>query len=278
MAVELEIRDGDPWYLSPDVWTVPGNDPEGPPGPPIAGGPCYLWAQVRNNGSTTVSDATVRYYWANPSTGFDRTTATIIGTSFVSLGPGEQSDVLCLTPWIPIIVNEGHECVLAEAFHSGWDPLPNSPAFNVPSDRHVAQRNLSVLMAAAGMFMMYFEIHNPSRKRRTFHMRAAQAELKTLRPLARHFDQHYPLPEEDGAIEEVGFVEAICPGEDDRKKARPAIEGLVLDPNERKGFSIVGRVKGPAGLVHVEQLEGDVVRGGLSVLILNRDEYRPKRK
>ena len=36
MAVELEIRDGDPWYLSPDVWTVPGNDPEGPPGLPIA--------------------------------------------------------------------------------------------------------------------------------------------------------------------------------------------------------------------------------------------------
>ncbi|MGH8580959.1 MAG: hypothetical protein ACREVK_12865 [Gammaproteobacteria bacterium] len=36
MAVELEIRDGDPWWLSPDVWTVPGNNPEGTGGVPVA--------------------------------------------------------------------------------------------------------------------------------------------------------------------------------------------------------------------------------------------------
>ena len=74
MAIELEIPDGDPWYLSPNLWTVPGNDPEGPVGMPIAGRPCYVWARVTNRGRTSVTNATVRFYWANPAVGFDRTT------------------------------------------------------------------------------------------------------------------------------------------------------------------------------------------------------------
>src|SRR5713226_432877 len=149
MAVTLEIRHGNPWYLSPDVWTVPGDDPEGPPGLPIVGRPAYIWAKVRNNGSNAVTNATVRFYWANPSIGFNRTTATLVGSAFVNLGPGGIQDVLCLTPWVPIFVNQGHECVLAEAFHPS-DPLPPGQDFNASSDRHVAQRNLSVLMAAGG--------------------------------------------------------------------------------------------------------------------------------
>ena len=40
MAVALEIRDGNPWwYLSTDLWVVPGDDPDGTPGPPVAGSP-----------------------------------------------------------------------------------------------------------------------------------------------------------------------------------------------------------------------------------------------
>src|SRR6478609_3668838 len=137
MSVVLEIEDGNPyWYLSPDIWTVPGNDPEGAPGQPIVGTNCFLWARVHNTGSTAVQDATVRFYWANPSVGFDRSSASAIGFSFVSLEAGETQDVLCLTPWIPAYVNGGHECVLAEVFHDS-DPLPAGLAFNVPTDRHV---------------------------------------------------------------------------------------------------------------------------------------------
>ena len=128
MAVELEIRDGTPWWASPDIWTVP-DEPEGLPGSPVAGQPCYLWARVRNRGDSAVQNATVRYYWANPNVGFDRTTATLVGTSFVSLAAGEMQDVLCLTPWIPVFVNGGHECVLAEAFHPALDPLPDTSDF-----------------------------------------------------------------------------------------------------------------------------------------------------
>ena len=38
MAVELLIRDGSPaWWESPDIWVVPGTDPSGAEGPPVAG-------------------------------------------------------------------------------------------------------------------------------------------------------------------------------------------------------------------------------------------------
>lgn len=54
MAVQLQIRDGDPWWMSPDIWVVPGNDPNGAPGQPIVGQDNYLWgasSQQRVHGS-----------------------------------------------------------------------------------------------------------------------------------------------------------------------------------------------------------------------------------
>jgi hypothetical protein len=181
MAVHLEIEDGNPaWYLSHDIWTVPGDDPEGLAGIPIIGSKCYLWARIHNKGTTPVNNATVRFYWANPSVGFDRNTANFIGTAFVSLAASETREVLCLTPWVPVFVNDGHECVLAEAFHSGADPLPASPAFNVPTDRHVAQRNLSVVKAFNSIFHMAFEIHNSSRKARRFEIVTQVGKIEEL--------------------------------------------------------------------------------------------------
>src|SRR5690242_16116569 len=97
MPVQLEVHDGNPWWASPDIWVVPGDDPDGPIGSPVAGTPAYVWARVTNNGETAVSDATVRFYWANPSVGVDRTTANLIGTAFVTLAGGQSDEVLCLT-------------------------------------------------------------------------------------------------------------------------------------------------------------------------------------
>jgi hypothetical protein len=68
MSVQLVIRDGNPyWYLSPDIWVVPGNDPSGPPGSPIAGQTAYLGARVANTGSTGANGVRVDFYGANPA-------------------------------------------------------------------------------------------------------------------------------------------------------------------------------------------------------------------
>lgn len=265
MAVELQIFDGDPWWLSPDIWVVPGDDPEGPPGTPIAGVSAYLWARVHNTGSTNVQNATVRFYWADPSVGFDRTTAHLIGTSNVTLSAGQTSDVLCLTAWVPEIVNDGHECVLAEAFHAS-DPLPLTPDFNVPTDRHVAQRNLSVLVAKARMFAMRFSVHNTWRTERRFNLAIKKGSVDQLRPLAKTLGK-VDIPRTDGELETAGFVRERCPSEKDIKSAPGEID-VTVGPHGRVELTLVGLLGRGGSLIHVVQSAAGKVTGGLSVLAI----------
>lgn len=279
MAVELEIPDGDPWWLSPNLWTVPGPDPEGPPGTPVAGKACYLWARVTNKGRTAVNNATLRFYWANPAVGFNRTTANLVGTSFVNLGEGVTADVLCLTPWVPEYVNEGHECILGEAFHASLDPLPMAPEFNVPTDRHVAQRNISVVREFQGMFKLAFEVHNPERKERKFNVIARQDNLSRIKALIRHLGPEFKLPSGQGKAFNLGFATTPCPNKEEVKDAKELIKGLKVKPNLRAGFTLVGAVKGGPSLIHIEQRVEDQIIGGLSVLVVpERIEKKIKKR
>ncbi|MFD2189634.1 hypothetical protein [Pistricoccus aurantiacus] len=270
MSIELEVRDGDPWWLSPDIWTVPGDNPEGSSGTPIVGQPCYLWCRVRNNGSSSVNNATVRFYWANPATGFDRNSANLVGTANVNLaGGGGAADVLCLTPWVPEFINDGHECVLAEAFHPSLDPLPSTPDFDVPTDRHVAQRNLTVVQALRGLFHFTFEIHNAQRDERTFHMEIRQGELRQLEPLAKRMKIKMPCSQ--GKLGPIAFVDERCPGEEklDEAKQKQEILELSIAGHRRCSKTLIGRIEGDAMLLHIVQRHGDRVVGGVSLLVLN---------
>ena len=271
MSIILEIPDGNPWWLSPNLWTVPGNDPEGPPGLPIVGQPAYLWARVTNNGTDGVTDATVGFYWANPAVGFDRNTANIVGTSNVSLNPGETQDVLCLVPWTPIFVNNGHECILAEAFHVSLDPLPNTPVFNVPTDRHVAQRNLSVVMAAKKMFSFAFEVHNKERVRRSFTVEAVKGKLGQIEALIPYLGRGFKLPKGEGRVSGLGFVLKPCPNSDDMGRAEHGVMKLEMGPNERTGRTLVGTLDGGAAVIHIVQKNNDREVGGLSILIMSQE-------
>lgn len=170
MTVKLEIQDGSPhWWNSSDIWVVPGNDPSGSPGQPIAGQAAYLWGRVHNNGSTAANSARVNFYWSNPAVGVLRSNSTLIGSSFVDLDPGETQEVLCLTPWIPTIVNDGHECVVAEVIHAADPlPLPLPDAFEPPAYLQIAQRNLSVLLMSKSMIILPIQIAAPAREKKSF--------------------------------------------------------------------------------------------------------------
>jgi hypothetical protein len=104
---------------------------------------------VRNDGDTDVLSARVDFWWSNPATGVTRTLATFVGSAYVDVAAGASSDVLCLVTWTPVIVNDGHECLVAEVI-SPADPLPTPPsdAFDL-SFRQIAQRNLTVLAAGS---------------------------------------------------------------------------------------------------------------------------------
>jgi hypothetical protein len=261
--VRLEIEDGRPWYLSPNVQVVSIENPDEEV-IPTAGVPSLLRATVRNTGQSSVENAVVRFYWANPALGFDRTTANRVGTAFVSLGGGQTENVLCLSAWDPVLVNEGHECVLAEAFHPNLDPLPSGPAFNVPRDRHVAQRNLSVVQARNRFFRFFFEVHNPQRKARSFTITAQQGELEQLRVFEKLLGD---LLTAKGSFEVLGFTPSMFPDADELDNLTPQLDEVLVDPHGKVGFSLAGELEGEAAFVLITQAEGEREVGGLGVVV-----------
>src|SRR5262249_22732039 len=79
-----------------------------------------------------------------------------IGGLYVDLGDRTQPDATRLirlpTPWIPSVVNQGHECLLAKA-ESFIDPA--NAGFDANIDRHVGQRNVTLAlgeMDLSGLF------------------------------------------------------------------------------------------------------------------------------
>ena len=134
---------------------VPGIDPSGSPGSPIAGQTAYLWAHVANTGSTDANSVRVDFYGANPALQVTRSNATLVGSAYADVPAGGAQDALCLVPWTPVIVNGGHECLVAVANHAG-DPLPSPlpDAFDPPTYRQVAQKNLTVLVASTAMLTL----------------------------------------------------------------------------------------------------------------------------
>lgn len=152
LSIQLIIHDGIPdWWESPDIWFVPGTDPDGVRGIPVVGRTAYLWATVTNVGTEDATQVQVDFWIANPALQLRKSLANKVGTAFADIAAGASQDVLCLVPWSVALVNGGHECAVVVAKH------PADPLFPPPADpdvldaltyRQIAQRNLSVLQLA----------------------------------------------------------------------------------------------------------------------------------
>lgn len=151
----VEINHGNPWYLSPDIWVVPGDDPDGTPGIPAAGEGSYVWARVHNTGTVEVENVEVDFYWGNPATTLTPGSCTLIGSSFVSPPPGD-AEVLCVSQWVPSWVNNGHECLIVQLIEPGSTPPSPAVPFNPQSDPQCAQHNLSLLASTGTMMNLRF--------------------------------------------------------------------------------------------------------------------------
>lgn len=275
MPARLEIDDGNPWWLSPDIWVVPGNDPSGPSGSPVAGQDNYLWARVHNTGDQDVTMARVDFYWSNPAAGVLRSNSTLVGSSFVDLAAGETQEVLCVTPWVPVVVNDGHECVVAQVI-SAADPLPTPlpDAFDPPTYPQVAQRNLAVV--AMGQQLRFItlpiQLSTPARTRQTRilvrleHEPArlapqvlAQAGLGKLRPAGT-------TPLKVGLVRQRSCEPQPCDSEV-VLEARPGTQQAVFlqlqSPEPFEGYAVVHVVE------HTEERKPT---GGITFLITHTKE------
>lgn len=138
------IPAGDVFWASPDIW-VESSDPLGQA---VAGEDNYVHARISNLGAADAAPVKVDFYWADPSLGLGPATMNLIGTEWLEIFSGGVQDVRCQTPWVPVVVNGGHECLMVQCDNHVLDPLRQP--FQPTLDRHVGQHNTHVVQAAAG--------------------------------------------------------------------------------------------------------------------------------
>ena len=129
-------------------WESPDIVIEGPTGDPDVATPGVVnkvKVHVWNLGLADCWGAHVDLYWCNPSVGINPSVANPIGSKVIPLAAGQHSVVSF--DWTPVFVNGGHECLVAQVYDPVSDPIV--APFNPVQDRHVGQRNVSVLEVAA---------------------------------------------------------------------------------------------------------------------------------
>lgn len=144
------------FWESPDIWI---DGPSGDPDQATPGVTNTVNVHVWNVGLADCWAAHVDLYWCDPSVGVTPALAHPIGSTVVTLMGGEHKIVPF--PWVPTLANGGHECLVAQVYSPVSDPLvaPFSPTL----DRHVCQRNISVVTAAAGTtFQLLVSVPNLS--------------------------------------------------------------------------------------------------------------------
>lgn len=281
MSAHLLIHDSPfpQWWVSPDIWVVPGADPNGPPGSPIAGKPAYLWARVSNIGNVAANGTRVDFYWANPSAQVVVGVATKIGSAFVDLDPGETQEVLCLVPWIPVIVNNGHECVLAVAHGPGDtnpipDPLPNSFVFDPPAHDQIAQLNLSVLeKASLRLAPLAIYVNAIGRVEKLAHL-AVEFGREIDRRVLAQLGLHDLRPAKENMVDVALLREPRCDDQADRPRelevqvprgtAVPIFVAIRAKEMERNEYQ----------LVHVIERVAGKITGGVSYVVVNRHHQK----
>lgn len=133
-----------PFWNSPDIW-VESTDPYGNA---VAGEPNFVHARVSNIGRAPAYPTRVQFYWGDPSIGLNGSNMHLIGTEWVYIDQMSSLDVRCRTPWVPVMVNGGHECLIVNTSAPMLDPI-TSP-YHSWLDRHVGQRNMHVVQASGG--------------------------------------------------------------------------------------------------------------------------------
>lgn len=164
---------GTVFWHSPDVWVCGSQGMN----QPVAGEANRMFARINNLGRMDAGWVHVRFWWANPSLAITEANANLVGTADVHVPSGQSRVVECPTPWVPVMENGGHECILAEAWAPELDPLiaPLDPV----TDRHVGQKNLHVIQVANGKsFRFVLEAMNisPTMQEVMVHARALTVE------------------------------------------------------------------------------------------------------
>lgn len=173
------------FWESPDIWVVApdGSDI------PIVGQVNKVFVHVWNIGLAPTWGAHVQLYWCNPSVGVNLANATQIGpTQVIPLNAGEHT--ILTFDWVPVFVNNGHECLVAQVY----DPVADNlvAPFNPVQDRHVGQQNISQLRVPAGhQLKVTFSAANLSPHLATSVLELVQLKGDTLQEVSQVIGRGY---------------------------------------------------------------------------------------
>ncbi len=163
------------WWLSPDITIIRPGGARGSEG--AVGENDQVEVVVNNAGGIDAVDAYVDAYLADPSTAFTPATAQFVGGDYLTIP--NHSLAAKAFPWTPTASDAGHRCMLARVTLAvPFDGYLNPAIFDAPGDRHVAQRNLSVLSLDGDSLSFGFHIVNPIGKKSEFLLRVAEVRPK----------------------------------------------------------------------------------------------------
>jgi hypothetical protein len=166
---------GLPCWISPDIVIVKPDGTRG--GEAVAGYVNQVEVTVTNDGGVQATDAYVEAFFANPATAITPASATAIGAGLLTT-PGYTRAAIQF-PWTPSAADAGHRCLIARvSLVLPPDSYRDPTVFDVVGDRHVAQRNISVLAgtgstsSAAKRFSFRFQVAAAGRRGGEFTVRA----------------------------------------------------------------------------------------------------------
>ncbi len=137
------LAPGTVFWESPDIW-IESSDALGRA---VPGEDNYVHARIFNLGMFTAAPTRVEYYWGDPSVGLEAADMHLIGAEWLEIDAQTYADVRCSQPWVPTYLNGGHECIIVNCSAQIGDPILNP--FHPTLDRHVGQRNVTVLKDAS---------------------------------------------------------------------------------------------------------------------------------
>lgn len=271
------------WWLSPDITVVKPDGTSG--GEAVAGELNAVQVTVTNAGGIDAVDAFVDVFISNPTTSFTPSGADPVGGGFVTI-PGYGSASISL-PWTPTAAQAGHRCLAARvSLLLPPDTYANGLVFAVPADRHVAQRNISVVSMTAMKTMSFqFVIANPGEEAGVFIVRAQEIRMDDEQVVvARAALRCGAAQFADTPLAGIGLNERRIqkfeePDADDERDYLPAPQelfGVLPEPVRRPGEEQMRVELEPSGTRHaaVTVVRGDDARpGDLNVLeVTQRDE------
>jgi hypothetical protein len=180
---------GTVFWESPNVWVQSSLGIN----QPVPGQPNTVYTRIANLGLEDATGVVVEFWWANPSLAITEANAHKINMQTlppVTVPAQSNVVVTCPDPWIPIVENNGHECLLAQAYIPAFDNLtaPLDPV----DDRHVGQKNEQLVQVPpGGQMRIHLDGANISGMAQALTFDVQPLRTRTLpTPLVRHALRH----------------------------------------------------------------------------------------